>query len=72
MDTNARIKDAMRQRMAEQGISQGELARRLGIKQPSVAGVLSHGRARVPQSLIDVLEALDLELTVVPKHSSGE
>lgn len=68
MDPNARIKEAMRRRMAEQGVSQVELARRLGIKQPSVAGILSQGRAKVPQSLIDALDALDLELVVRPKE----
>jgi antitoxin component HigA of HigAB toxin-antitoxin module len=65
---NDRIKAAIRTVLEERGITQEELAQKLGIKQPSVAQVLSSRRAKVPQSLLDILEALDLELVVVPKQ----
>ena len=67
MKTNEQIKRAMREKMAKDGISQSELARRLGIKQPSVAALLSPDRAKVPESLLNGLDALDLELVVQPK-----
>ena len=54
--------------MAEQGVTQAELAERLGVKQPSVAQVLSPNAAKIPQSLIDVLNELGLELVVKPKR----
>ena len=68
MDTNLRIRDAVREAMRAQRISQAELARKLEVKPPSLAGVLSGRRSNVPQSLIDVLDALNLELTVVEKQ----
>jgi predicted XRE-type DNA-binding protein len=68
MDTNQRIKSAMRQKMAKDGISQSELAQRLGIKQPSVAALLSPNKAKVPESLLNGLDALGLELVVQPKN----
>jgi len=48
-------------------LTQQELAQRLGIKQPSVADLLSGRRGQVPQSLIDLLDALDLEIVIRPK-----
>lgn len=53
--------------MGEQKLTQKELADKLGIKQPSVADVIGGRRGRVPQSLIDILEALGLELTARKK-----
>ena len=56
--------------MSEQGLTQQALAERLGIKQPSVAAVISGARGTIPQSLIDVLDALNLELYVREKPST--
>ncbi len=67
---NERIKAKIRAVMEERGITQAELAKQLGIKQPSVAEVLSSHNAKIPQSLINVLDALELELTVVPKQDA--
>lgn len=53
--------------MAERDITQQALADTLGIKQPSVAAIVSGDRGKIPQSLIAVLDALGLELTVRSK-----
>lgn len=52
--------------MQERGLTQAELARQLGIKPPSLAQILSGRRGRVPESLLDVLQALDLHLDARP------
>lgn len=57
----------MRQVMAEKNLTQVELAKRLGVKQPSIAAILSGKRGTIPQSLLDLLDALDLELNAQPK-----
>lgn len=63
---NQRIRARIRAEMARQGVSQAELARRLGIKPPSLSQVLSGKYGQMPQSLMDVLEALGLTLEAVP------
>lgn len=64
-----RIRAHMRQEMMRQGVTQAELARRLNIKQPSVAQILSGKRGTIPESLLDLLGALGLTLEVVPVDS---
>ncbi|WP_234009015.1 helix-turn-helix domain-containing protein [Deinococcus sp. NW-56] len=65
-----RIREAMRlaMEMRSPRLTQAVLAERLGISQPAVAALLSGRRGQIPQSLVDLLEALDLELTVQPKE----
>jgi len=53
--------------MKRKGMSSYELARRLDVKQPSVSPIITRKRGKIPQSLIDVLKVLDLELTAVPR-----
>lgn len=65
--TDQTIREAIKTAMGEQKLTQKELADKLGIKQPSVADVIGGRRGRVPQSLIDILEALGLELTARKK-----
>ena len=57
--------------MKEKGLTQAALAKRLGIKQPSVADILSGRRGRQPESLLNLLDAAGLELTIQPKTASG-
>lgn len=56
--------------MQEEGVTQAALAERLGVKQPSVADILSGRRGRQPESLLNLLGALGLELTVTLKAST--
>ncbi len=68
MTTDARIREAIRQAMSEQGMTQQAVADRLGVKQPSVGAVVSGRRGAIPQSLLDILDVLSLELYVRPKN----
>lgn len=69
MSTDEQIRDAIRQQMVKRKITAAELARRLNVKHQSVTPLLNGERGKIPQSLIDALEALDLELVVQPKRS---
>lgn len=66
MNVNEEIRARIREEMARQNVTQSELARRLGIKQPSVAQILSGKRGTMPDSLLDLLNALGLTLKAVP------
>lgn len=68
MTTDARIREAIRQAMSEQGVTQQAIANRLGVKQPSVSAVVSGSRGIIPQSLVNILDVLSLELVVRPKN----
>ena len=71
---NQRIRQQIRGEMARQNITQAELARRLGVKPPSLSQILSGKRGTMPESLMDVLTALGLTLEAVPQQprQSGE
>ncbi len=66
MNVNERIRIRIREAMNMQGVTQAELARRLGVKPPSLAQILSGKRGTMPESLMDVLHALGLTLEAVP------
>ncbi|MBB5234513.1 helix-turn-helix domain-containing protein [Deinococcus budaensis] len=68
--TDQRIRDALRAAMdgSSPRVTQQALADRLGVSQPAVAAMLAGRRGQVPQSLIDMLEALGLEIVVQPKQ----
>ena len=53
--------------MRRKGWTQSELARRLGVKPQSIYPILKGTRGKQPQSLVAILEVLDLELEVRPK-----
>ncbi|UQN10832.1 helix-turn-helix domain-containing protein [Deinococcus sp. QL22] len=65
MDTNVRIRHHMRQAVKDQGLTHAKLARLLAIQPPAVSQLMSGTYGKVPQSLIDALTVLGLELTVV-------
>lgn len=66
--TDQRIRDAVRTVMdGSPKVTQTALAERMGITQPAVAGLVSGRRGLIPQSLINLLDALGLELVVQPK-----
>lgn len=63
----------MREALKSRGWTQARLADQLGVHTSAVAQILNGHYGKIPQSLLDALEALDLELTVQPKSkSSGE
>jgi transcriptional regulator with XRE-family HTH domain len=67
MDSDTHIRRAIESAMREKGLTQAELARRLGKTPQSVAPILKGRRGKQPESLLEVLDALGLELKVVPK-----
>lgn len=70
--TDQRIRNQIRERLFQMDprLTQQELAQKLGVKQPSVADLLSGRRGQVPQSLIDLLDVLDMEIAVQPKQKT--
>lgn len=49
------------------GLSQKELAQLTGIKQPAIARIESGAHSPQINTLINIVEALDLKLTITPK-----
>lgn len=68
--TDKAIRDTLKRTMREQGLTQTALAEQLGIKQPSVADILTGRRGRQPESLLNLLDAVGLELTIQPKTAT--
>lgn len=64
---NHDIREYVRHHMKRQGVTEGMLAARLGLSRHAVAQLL-RGHGAVPQRFLDLLEALGLELVVVPKR----
>ena len=72
MDPNERIKERMKQALLEQGMTKAALARKLGVKPQSVDVLFKPDKAKVPESLLHALEALNLELTVQPSSRTKD
>ncbi|HEX7021794.1 MAG TPA: helix-turn-helix transcriptional regulator [Trueperaceae bacterium] len=64
MDTDRSIREAIRLAMRERNITQQELADLTDMQQPSIARLLAGERGKIPDSLLRVLDALELELAV--------
>jgi transcriptional regulator with XRE-family HTH domain len=71
MNTDERIREAITAALKEKGLSQAALARKLNVKPQSISPIVLRQKATIPQSLIEVLDALDLELIAVPKKGQG-
>lgn len=67
---NDRVREAVKNRLKEKGISQGQLAILLEVERPSITRLLSGTSGKVPQLWQEVLDALDLELIVVSKSNN--
>ncbi|WP_293914495.1 XRE family transcriptional regulator [Deinococcus sp.] len=65
-DLEHSLESALKEQMRRKGLTNAELARRLGVKPPHVSRVLSRQSGRIPESLADVLTELGLKLTVAP------
>lgn len=57
--------------MTQRGLSQADLARQLDVSPAHVSRMLSGATGKIPESLIRVLDALDLEICVCPKAPDG-
>lgn len=62
MGANTEIREAMRQALHKRGWTQEQLASELGITKSAVTQLLNGHYGKIPQSLLNALEALDLEL----------
>lgn len=67
-ETEARIKAGLDKARLEQKLTHAAIAGRLGIKPPSVTNILTRKRGVIPQSLLDVADALGLEIVIQPKQ----
>ena len=71
LKTDRELESKIRETMKQKGLTQVVLARQLGIKPPSVTKIITGKTGIIPQSLIDLLEALQLELTVQPSSQNS-
>lgn len=62
-----KIREAIEDHMRRVGVTNADLARKLEISPQAVGQITNGQRGRIPDSLNDLLEALDLELTVTPR-----
>lgn len=65
---NDEVRAKVRAVMQEQNLSQGQLAKKIGLERPAVTRLLSGRVGRLPDNWQRVLDALGLELTVQPKE----
>jgi transcriptional regulator with XRE-family HTH domain len=54
MDTDEKIRLAVRETMQKKGITQGDLASKLGIKQPAISQILTGERSKTSELLIKI------------------
>ncbi len=66
-DTNETIRNAIQTALASQGKTAQELARDLGVEGTRIDRLQSGLEGGVPELLLNVLDALGLELQVKPK-----
>ncbi len=67
MQMNEQVRQAVRARMKERGITQVKLAREVGMEQPNIQRLLAGRVGAVPDSWQKVLDALGLKLIAEPK-----
>ena len=63
------IRHAIDQRMREKKIKQKEIAEKLGVSVQAVSQIVNGQRGSIPDSLANLLEALDLRLIAIPKDA---
>lgn len=71
MDMNLRVRSQMQEAVREQGLTHAQLAKLLGVKPPAVSQLLKGTYGKIPQSLIDALQVLGLELTVTKASNAA-
>ncbi|MPY67819.1 helix-turn-helix transcriptional regulator [Deinococcus sp. SDU3-2] len=66
--TEQRLREQLEKARQQRGLTHAAIAEKLGIRPPSVTVILTRRSGKIPQSLIDVLDALGLELIAQPKE----
>ncbi len=69
MNTNAKLKQQLKQELTRRGIKQKDLAEQLGMSPASLSNVLTGDRGLLTANAKRLLDALELELVVVPKST---
>lgn len=65
------IGNIVKRRRQASGLTQSDLAARLGVRQATVSSVEAGGEGTKLSTLLDLLSALDLEFTIAPR-SEGQ
>ena len=66
-ETDRQIRLAIKHRIVDLGITQQEVADRLGVRKQAVSATILGKRGLLPKSLLELLDALGLELVAVPR-----
>lgn len=61
------VRKAVKERMAQLGMSQGDLAEKLHMERVNLNRILTGRSGKIPESWQRILDSLGLELIVVPK-----
>lgn len=69
---NDQIRRAVRVRLAERDLKQGDLAQLVGMKPQYISRLMTGDIGRIPEAWLKVLGALDLELVAMPKKAAAE
>ncbi|CAN5898108.1 hypothetical protein BH24DEI2_BH24DEI2_03710 [soil metagenome] len=70
MDADTHIRAEIAKALSRKGMSQTDLAKQVGVKPQSIYPVLKGKRGKQPTSLLNILDALDLELVVRPRTAA--
>jgi transcriptional regulator with XRE-family HTH domain len=65
---NDKIRRAVRVSLAERDMSQTDLAEKIGVSRQYVSRIMQGQVGRIPEAWVRILDALELELTAVPKE----
>jgi transcriptional regulator with XRE-family HTH domain len=65
---NEKIVQTVKAKMEADGISQGELSRRLGMQRSNLARLVNRRAGDIPRRWQEILDELGLELIAVPKE----
>ena len=71
MQMNEQVRQAVKARMKERGITQVKLAQEVGMEQPNIQRLLAGRVGAVPDSWQKVLDALGLELVARLKEGQS-
>ena len=68
---NTKVREQVRQVLEQRGMTQSELARRVGVKRMNLNRLLSERGSEIPRTWQKVLDELKLELVIQPRQDNG-
>ena len=71
-ETNARLRDAIKSALAARDTTTAAFARETGVERAYLDRLVSGAEGALPGPLLEVLEALGLELTAHPKEQKQQ